>query len=140
MTEVELGNMTWKQAAAARDRGAVVLIPIGTQEQNGSISPLSADTLLAVEVARKVALQAGAVVAPSINYGYSPHFVHFPGTVCLKPDTLRALIADVCENLIANGFDKLVFVNCHNFNEPIMEQAARDVKERLGVLIGFINP
>lgn len=140
MSQVELAHMTWKEAAAARDRGAVVLIPIGTQEQNGTISPLGSDTLAAVEVANRAAQETGSLVAPTISYGYSPIFRHYPGSVCLRPDTLRALILDVCENLIENGFDRLLLVNCHNGNEPIMEHAAREIRERLGVMMGFFNP
>ena len=45
MTRVELAEMTWSQAASARDRGAVMLITIGTQEENGSVCPLATDTL-----------------------------------------------------------------------------------------------
>lgn len=140
MAQVELARMTWKDAEAARERGAVVLIPVGTLEQNGSVSPLGSDTLVAEEVARRVARETGAVVAPSINYGYSPQFRHFPGTVSLSPDTLRALVFDVCLNLIENGFDHLLVVNCHISNEPIIEHAARDVREQLGVLMGAVNP
>lgn len=140
MAEVELARMTWKQADAARDRGAVVLIPVGTQEQNGSVCPLGADTLVAFEVAKRVAEGTGAVVAPPVNYGYSPQFRHFPGTVSLMPDTLRMLLFDVCRNLIENGFEHLLLVNCHVPNEPILEHAARDVREQLGVLMGSMNP
>lgn len=140
MAEIELGNMTWKEATAARDRGAVVLIPIGTLEQNGSISPLAADTLVADEVARRVATATGSVVTPAVNFGYSPTFIHYPGTASLRPDTLRAVIADILDNLIANGFHRLIMVNCHVYNEPIMEQAATEVRKRSDVLLGYFNP
>lgn len=140
MTGIELGNMTWKEAAAARDRGAVVLLPTGTVEQNGSISPLSADTLVADEVAKRVAVATGSVVTPAVNFGYSPTFIHYPGTASLRPDTLRAVIVDILDNLIANGFRRLVMVNCHVYNEPIMEQAATEIRKRSGVLLGYFNP
>jgi creatinine amidohydrolase len=140
MTQVELSNMTWKEAAAARDRGAVVLIPIGTLEQNGSIAPLSSDTLVADEVARRVAEATGSVVTPPVHFGYSPPFINYPGTVSLRPETLQAVIQDVLDNLIANGFRRLVMVNCHIFNEPIMEQAATQIRKRDSALLGNFNP
>jgi creatinine amidohydrolase len=140
MTQVELAQMTWTQAAAGRDAGAVVLITIGTQEENGSVCPLATDTLLAFEVARRVAEQTGSLVAPPINYGYSSTFSGYPGTMSLKPDTLRRVIFDVCENLIENGFDHLMLVNCHMPNEPIMQQAAKEIGARYGILIGSFNP
>lgn len=136
----ELAHMTWTESEVARDRGAVVLIPIGTQEQNGPSAPLSSDTLVAVEVARRVAHQTGAVVAPPICYGYSPMFRHFPGTVSLQPETLRRLIVDICENFIQNGFERLMLVNCHLGNEPIMGHAAEEIRERIGILLGSFNP
>lgn len=140
MSQVELALMTWKEAGAARDRGAVVLIPVGTLEQNGSACSLGTDTLAAVEVANQVAAETGAVVAPAINYGYSPQFRHFPGTVSLNPNTLRSILFDVCLNMIENGFTRLLVVNCHIANEPIIEHALRDVREQLGVLAGTIQP
>jgi creatinine amidohydrolase len=140
MAQVELALMTWKDAAAARDRGAVVLIPIGTQEENGSICPMSADTLVAHEVARQVAEQNGALVAPSINYGYSSTFSRYPGTMSLKADTLQRVVVDVCENLIGNGFERLMLINCHLPNEQIMQQAAKEISGRHGILIGSFNP
>jgi creatinine amidohydrolase len=140
MSQVELAEMTWSQAAAARDRGAVVLITVGTQEENGSVCPLATDTILAYEVARRVAEQTVAVVAPPINYGYSSTFAGFPGTMALKPDTLRRVIVDVCDNLIENGFEHLLLLNCHLPNEPIMQQAAKEIGARHGVLIGSFNP
>ena len=140
MRQVELVHMTWKQAGEARDRGAVVLIPVGTLEQNGSVSPLGSDTLLAAEVARRVAQETDAVVTPPVSFGYSPQFRHFPGTVSLDPNTLRAIVFDICQNLVENGFDHLLLVNCHISNEPILEHAARDVREDLGVLTGSVNP
>jgi creatinine amidohydrolase len=140
MAQVELARMTWKQAAAARDRGAVVLIPVGTLEQNGSVCPLGTDTLAAAEIAKRVAEKSGAVVTPTIAFGYSPQFRHFPGTVSVSPDTLRSMIYDVCLNMIANGFDRLFVINCHISNEPIIEHAARDVREQLDVLMAAVNP
>lgn len=140
MSQVELALMTWKEAGAARDRGAVVLIPVGTLEQNGSVCTLGTDTITAVEVANRVAKETGAVVAPVIGYGYSPQFRHFPGTVSLKPDTLRSLLFEVCQNMIENGFTRLLVVNCHMTNEPIIEHALRDVREQLGVLTAAIQP
>lgn len=140
MSRFELGKMTWKEVEAARDRETVVLIPIGTTEQNGSIAPLSSDTLVADEVARKVAEATGSLVAPPVHFGYSPPFIHHPGTISLRPETLRALILDILDNLVSNGFKRLIMVNCHIFNEPPMEQAATEIRKRSAALLGSFNP
>jgi creatinine amidohydrolase len=140
MAEVELVRMTWREAEEARDRGAVVLMPIGTLEQNGSVCPLGVDTLVAEEVAKRVARETEAVVTPAITFGYSPQFRHFPGTISLSPDTLRKLVVDASVNMLENGFTHILFVNCHISNEPIIEHAARELREQYGVLTGWVNP
>ena len=140
MAQVELAHMTWKEVEAARDRGAVVLIPIGTQEQNGLVCPLATDGLIVFETARRVAQETGALVAPLVSYSYSARHHGFSGTISLQPETLRRLLVDICENLIADGFDHLLFVNSHETNDPIMEHVARDIRQRLGIILGYFSP
>ena len=55
MAQVETAYMTWKEVEAARERGAAVLIPIGTHEQNGTLGPMATDGLLVFEIAKKIA-------------------------------------------------------------------------------------
>jgi len=140
MTQCELAYMTWKEVEAARDRGAAVLVPIGTHEQNGTLGPMSTDGLLVFEITKRIAAETGAVVAPLLSYGYSPRHRNFPGTISLQPDTLRMLIYDVCEGYIKSGFDHVLLINSHQTNEPIMEHAGRQIREKYGVIMGYINP
>ncbi|OGP92943.1 MAG: hypothetical protein A2156_10340 [Deltaproteobacteria bacterium RBG_16_48_10] len=140
MAQVELAYMTWKEVEAALERRTAVLVPIGTHEQNGGLCPMGTDGLIVFEVAKRVAGETGAVVAPLLSYGYSPRHRNFPGTISLRPDTLRMLIYDICEELVKDGFDHILLVNSHLTNEPIMEHAAREIREKYGVLLGFINP
>jgi creatinine amidohydrolase len=137
---IELAYMTWREVEAARDRGAAVLVPIGTHEQNGSFGPMATDGLLVFELTKRIAAQTDAVVAPLVSYGYSPRHRNFPGTISLRPDTLRMLIYDICEALVKSGFDHILLVNAHATNEPIMEHAGREIRERHGVMMGYINP
>ena len=140
MAQCELAYMTWKEVEAARDRGAEVLVPIGTHEQNGTLGPMGTDGLLVFEITKRIAAETGAVVAPLLSYGYSSRHRNFPGTISLQPDTLRRLIYDICEALVKDGFDHVLLVNSHQTNEPIMEHAGRQIREKYGVIMGYINP
>jgi creatinine amidohydrolase len=51
---------------------SIVLLPIRVMEQRGPHLPLSADSLVADYLARRISEQTGAIVAPAINYGHSP--------------------------------------------------------------------
>ena len=40
----------------------------------------------------------------------------FPGTISLKPDTLMAVMRDVCNSVIQHGFRKIVLIMSHDGN------------------------
>jgi creatinine amidohydrolase len=140
MEDVELARMTWKEVEAVQNRRPVVLIPMGTQEQNGLVCPEGTDCIITYEVSKRVARETEAVVAPIISYGNSSRHNGFPGTISLRPETLRMLLVDVCSELIRSGFDHLLIVNSHMNNEPIMEHAAREIRQQHGIMVGHFNP
>ena len=92
------------------------------------------------EITKRIAAETGAVVAPLLSYGYSSRHRNFTGTISLQPDTLRRLIFDICEALVKDDFKHVLLVNSHQTNEPIMEHAGREIREKYGVIMGYINP
>lgn len=130
MTKHNLADFSWQEAAEVRSRNPLVLIPFGTTEQNGTQNPLSTDTKIASYFARRVAEESGNLYLPPVPYGYSAAFRNFPGTVWLQPDTLRRVVEDVLSSLLHNGFNRLLIVNNHGPNEPMMEHAIRTVQDR----------
>ncbi|HUY99332.1 MAG TPA: creatininase family protein [Thermomicrobiaceae bacterium] len=137
---VELGRMSWEEVAEVIPERPVILLPIGTVEQHGPHLPVNADNMVAHFVATRAAEQANALVAPGINYGCSAVFRRFPGTIPVRQETLAAVLRDVCESLIAQGFRRLVFVDNHGGNEGVCEQVARELKAAHGIVIGNIYP
>lgn len=137
---VELGRMSWQEVAEVIPENPVILLPIGTVEQHGPHLPVNADNLVAWLVATRAAEQTGALVAPAINYGCSAVFRKFPGTIPVRHETLAAVIRDVCQSLIAQGFRRLIFVDNHGGNEAVCEQVARELKAEHGIVIGNIYP
>lgn len=136
----DLSRMSWKEAEQARGHRPVVLIPVGTIEQQGPHCPLGADYFVAEYFARQVAEATRSITVPGIPYGYSEAFQGFCGTIWLKPDTLQAVVKDICESLISHGFDHLVIVNNHGPNEPAIEYALRQIRRAHGILIPVLWP
>ena len=102
--------------ALARDRRAVLLLPLGAVEQHGPHLPLLVDWLGAEELARRLApplSRAGwrPVLAPSLPYGASPLAGRWPGTVSLSEPTLARLIVEIVRGLAGHGFRRFVFTN-----------------------------
>jgi creatinine amidohydrolase len=100
----------------ARDRRAVVLLPLGAVEQHGPHLPLLVDWLGAEELARLLAprlRRAGflPVLAPSLPYGVSPLAEGWPGTVSLSSATFRRVVVEVLDGLAGHGFRRFVLAN-----------------------------
>ena len=97
MEKHALYHMTWKEIEEVFKNDPVVIIPMGSTEQQG-IHSLTGDYLAAEAIAKRVAEKAGAYYVPVIPFGCSEYFRCFPGTISLRPSTVEA-IEDVARKL-----------------------------------------
>jgi len=136
-----LQELTWVEAGKAFEKANIAIIPIGSNEQHGPHLPLMNDAATAFEFARMAAEKAKSeiIVAPLIVVGVSDHHMHFPGTITLSPDTLIALVMDMCRSLKAHGIERIALVNGHGGNTPAITIAMRRVKNELGMKVAIIN-
>jgi creatinine amidohydrolase len=113
---VFLGEMTNPEVEAFLKTGHTVIIPTGATEQHGPHAPLLTDVLIPQEIARRVAHEVRALVAPPINYALSYPHVGFTGLVHIRIPTFMALIEDLCVAFSNVGFKRIVFLNGHYDN------------------------
>src|SRR5947208_16576858 len=108
---VFLGEMTNPQVEDFLKAGHTVLVPTGSTEQHGPHAPLLTDVLIPQEIARRVAPQVGALVAPPINYALSYPHVEFTGLVNIRIRTFMAVITDLCVSFASAGSKRIVMLN-----------------------------
>ena len=101
--ELFLERLTSPDIAAALTAGkTTIIVPAGAVEQHGPHLPLLVDaehgTRLGLEVAQRL---GNALVAPTIRIGCSERHMVFPGTISLKPETLKAELHDYCVRPLA---------------------------------------
>lgn len=127
---VWLQELTWQEVDRHLERDRVVLVPCGSTEQHGPAGVLGIDTYVATGIVEDVAARTGALCAPPLWFGDSPHHMAFAGTISLRTETLMAVVTDVCRSLAAHGFDKIVLVNGHKgSNLPALGSAVRALHE-----------
>ncbi len=125
---------TRAEIADYAQRGGVVVVPIGSIEQHGLHLPIDTDCHTAEYVARTAARLAEdlpVLVTPTIPFGISPHHMAFGGTITLRLETLLRLLTDLCECLVAHGFERVLIVNGHGGNAQALGAAALELRHRL---------
>ncbi len=116
----------------AAKEGAIVVVPIGSMEQHGPHLPLDTDIRSSYEIATRAARQITefpVLVAPPVWTGYSPHQMHYPGTITLRADVFIEVLVDVGLSIAKHGFSKIFFLNGHGGNRGLVITATMKLSE-----------
>jgi len=139
-----LAHLSWQDIAALDKETGVVILPIGAVEQHGPHLPTLTDSLIISEMldATLAVLPADvrAWALPPLHYGKSNEHIHFPGTISLTAETLRAVLHDVAASVQRAGFRRLAFLNGHGGNVAVLEAAARDIRVATGLMCFCLQP
>jgi len=131
---VKIADLSWMQVEellATEDRA---VLPIGSTEQHAYLS-LCTDDILAERVAVEAAEPLGVPVFPVVNYGLTPNFTSYPGTITLRLETLIAVVRDVLDGLVHQGFRRILIVNGHGGNAPLHPMVREYAATRSGVAV-----
>lgn len=137
----KLQEMTWQEAKACISRVPVALVPVGSTEQHGYHLPLGTDVFLAEALAEKVAEKTGALVYPSVNFGYSWSWRDRVGTVSLRQQILQETLKDVVRSAERYGIKAVIFINGHEANGSTIKYAVREIQDETEVkVLGMFYP
>ena len=135
---MKVANMNWQDVEAAAARDPRCILPIGSTEQHAQLS-LCVDMILAEKVATEAAEPLNIPVFPVMPYGLAPYFNAFPGTICLRVETLMAVVRDVVASLRQSGFRQILIVNGHGGNNPVGALAQELMADHSDMSIKFHN-
>lgn len=130
-SEVRLERLTQPEAESRLVKSKTAVLAPGSVEQHGPHLPLGTDAFAALAVAEAVADMLETVVVPLPLVGVSPYHSSWKGSLTLQPETMIAVILDVCGCLARDGVDKILFVNWHEGNTPTLRLAADRVQRTL---------
>jgi creatinine amidohydrolase len=126
-TEYRYELLTWPEINDAVAQRRVVILPVGSVEQHGRHLPLDVDVKLSSSVVYEAARRAPdlMVVLPPVSYGYCHHVMDFPGTINIEPSTFVKFLLDITRSVAYHGFKRIIIVNGHGSNHPLVEQVGR---------------
>ncbi|MGH9211211.1 MAG: creatininase family protein [Acidimicrobiales bacterium] len=149
MTSPFFADLTSPQAEelSRSDPPTVLLLPVGATEPHGPHAPLSTDSLISLSMCRRaVERLAGdpelrVLILPALPYGVTRYAKAFAGAIHVDPDTLHALVTDICVALVDQGLRHVVMVNNHFEPEQVatLRRVVDTVRATHGVEIGYLD-
>lgn len=126
-TEYRYNRLTWAEMNDAIAAQKLVVLPTASTEQHGKHLPLDVDTFLCESVCLELGRRAAdqVLVLPTIAYGLNLHHIDFPGTIHIEPETFIAFCLNITKSIAYHGFEKILIVNGHGSNMPLIDLVAR---------------
>lgn len=109
---IRVEDLTWVEAERVLDSGTLVVIPLGAQaKEHGPQLRLKNDFVLAEYFASRVLQASRVVVYPTLNYGFYPSFVEYPGSTTLRLETARDMVVDIIRTIARHGPRRFYVLN-----------------------------
>jgi len=125
---MNFADKNWMQIEEYLETDKRVILVLGACEQHGYLSLLT-DTIIPLNLAEAASQKTGVPVAPPINFGCSPYFLDYPGTISLRLRTYLDLVEDILRSLYGAGFRKVLILNGHGGNTPVKTHLVELVNE-----------
>jgi creatinine amidohydrolase len=115
---MNFGNSNWMQIEDYLQTDNRIILVLGACEQHGYLSLLT-DVKIPMALAEAASEQTNVVVAPPLNFGCSPYFLEYPGTISLRLRTYLDVVEDIIRSLYGYGFKRILILNGHGGNTPV---------------------
>jgi creatinine amidohydrolase len=132
-------EMSWPDFEAADMTRTIAVLPIAAVEQHGPHLPVGVDTFimegyLRLSVAR-LPPDLPVLFLPVQAIGKSNEHRDYPGTLALSAQTAISAWTEIGESVRRTGCRKLIIINSHGGNVPVIDIVARDLRVRQAMLV-----
>ncbi|MFW9779222.1 MAG: creatininase family protein [Candidatus Heimdallarchaeota archaeon] len=137
---IEIEHLSWKEAEKAFQKYRIVLIALGARtKEHGPHLQLNNDYILAEYLKFQVMKRFPVLVFPTLQYGYYPAFLEYPGSVSLSQNTFRDHVIDICKSIAGYGIRKFYVLNTGISTLQPLEDAANELRKNWGFELRYLD-
>jgi creatinine amidohydrolase len=112
---MRLEDLNWMDVERYLEQDDRLILVLGSCEQHAYLSLLT-DIKIPLALADAASNQTGVLVAPPLNFGVSPYFLDYPGTLRLSVNTMISAVEDIIRSAHRQGFRRILVLNGHGGN------------------------
>ena len=112
---MRIEDLNWMDVEKYLQQEDRLMMVTGASEQHGYLSLLT-DIKIPLALADSASQATGVLVAPPLNFGVSPYFLAYPGTLSFRVSTFIAAVEDIVRSAYNHGFKRILILNGHGGN------------------------
>jgi creatinine amidohydrolase len=112
---MRLEDLNWMDVERYLENDDRLILILGACEQHGYLSLLT-DIKIPLALADSASNLTGVLVAPPLNFGISPYFLDYPGTLSFGVKTMISAVEDILRSAYRQGFRRILVLNGHGGN------------------------
>jgi len=132
-------EMSWRDFQDAEMSEVVAVLPVAAIEQHGPHLPVGVDAFInegcLARAAARLPAELPVLFLPAQTIGKSGEHGEFPGALTLTAETLIRAWTEIGDSVARTGCRKLVFLNSHGGNAPVIDIVAGELRARLRMLV-----
>ena len=124
-------ELNWMDIESYLEQDDRLMIVLGATEQHAYLSLLT-DIKIPLALADAASQKSGVLVAPPLNFGSSPYFLDYPGTISFRLGTLMDAVEDILRSVYRQGFRRILVLNGHGGNNGVrtrLEEIMNDLSD-----------
>ena len=128
---MRLEDLNWMDVERYLEQDDRLILVLGACEQHAYLSLLT-DIKIPLALADSASNQTGVLIAPPLNFGISPYFLNYPGTLSLSVKTMLSAVEDILRSAYGQGFRRFLMLNGHGGNMPVrhrLNEVVNDLPE-----------
>jgi creatinine amidohydrolase len=127
-------EMSWRDFAAIDMSKVVAVLPVAAIEQHGPHLPVGVDMFINegyfARAVKRIPEEMPVLILPTQAIGKSNEHIEYPGTLTFSLETVTRAWTEIGDSVACTGCRKLIFMNSHGGNAPVIDAVARELRVR----------